>query len=203
MKTRVVDDVSGLDKHGFGHRLPTWWGTLAFMSLEGMGFVLAAGSFLYLAWHTPTWAEGAPPQGLLWPTIFTAIMVLSLIPNHLATKRAEARDNLTLKPLLLLMSVIGMIAVAVRGYEFTQLNIGWYSNAYGSLIWVLLGLHTTHLVTDLADTIVLTVMFFTGHCPTRRFSDADENATYWNFVVIAWLPLYVLLYWVPRLGGAG
>ena len=23
-----------------------------------------------------------------------------------------------------------------------------------------------------------------------RFSDADENAMYWNFVVLAWLPLH-------------
>lgn len=201
MKTHVVDDLSGLDKHGFGHRLPTFWGTLGFMSLEGMGFVLAAGTFLYLGWHTPTWAQGAPPQELFWPTLFTVLLLVSLIPNHVLTKRTQAQDNRTLKPLLVLMCLIGLLAVAIRLYEFTQLNIGWYTNAYGSLIWVLLGLHTTHLVTDLADTIVLTVMFFTKHCPTRRFSDADENGMYWNFVVIAWLPLYVLLYWVPRLGG--
>jgi heme/copper-type cytochrome/quinol oxidase subunit 3 len=201
LKTKVVADISGLDKHGFGPRLPTFWGTLGFMSLEGMGFVLGAGSFLYLGWHTPTWSAGAPPQELLWPTLFTAILVLSLIPNFIVTKLAQAQDNDRLKPLMVLMSVIGLAAVAVRGYEFTQLNIGWYTNAYGSLLWVLLGLHTTHLVTDLVDTIVLTVLFFTKHCPTRRFSDADENAMYWNFVVIAWLPLYVLLYWVPRLGG--
>jgi cytochrome c oxidase subunit 3 len=201
MRTRVVADVSGLDKHGYGHRLPTFWGTLGFMSLEGMGFVLGGGTFLYLSWHTPTWAQSAPPQELLWPSIFTAILVLSLIPNFILTKRTQARDNATVRALLVLMSVIGALAVAVRLYEFTQLNIGWYTNAYGSLIWVLLGLHTTHLVTDLADTVVLTVMFFTRHCPTRRFSDADENGMYWNFVVLAWLPLYVLLYWMPRLGG--
>jgi cytochrome c oxidase subunit 3 len=201
MKTRIVADISGLDKHGSGSRLVTFWGTLGFMSLEGMGFVLAAGAFLYLGWHDPTWAQGAPPQELLWPSIFTAILVLSLIPNYVLAKRAQAHDNGTVRALLVLMSLIGTIAVAVRLYEFTQLNIGWYTNAYGSLIWVLLGLHTTHLITDLGDTVVLTVMFFTKHCPTRRFSDADENGMYWNFVVIAWLPLYVLLYWVPRLGG--
>ncbi|HVX81622.1 MAG TPA: cytochrome c oxidase subunit 3 [Devosiaceae bacterium] len=201
MKTRVVGDLSGLDKHGSGARLVTWWGTIGFMSLEGMGFVLGAGSFLYLGWHTPTWAAGAPPQEVIWPTVFTAILVLSLIPNYAIMKRAQAQDNGTVRALLVLMSVIGVLAVGVRGYEFTQLNIGWYTNAYGSLLWVLLGLHTTHLLTDLADTIVLTALFFTRHCPTRRFSDADENAMYWNFVVIAWLPFYVLLYWVPRLGG--
>jgi hypothetical protein len=33
----------------------------------------------------------------------------------------------------------------------------------------------------------------------RRFSDVTDNVFYWNFVVLAWLPLYVLLDWVPRL----
>ena len=33
----------------------------------------------------------------------------------------------------------------------------------------------------------------------RRFSDVTDNVFYWNFVVLAWLPLYFLLDWVPRL----
>jgi hypothetical protein len=33
----------------------------------------------------------------------------------------------------------------------------------------------------------------------RRFSDVDDNAFYWDFVVISWLPLYFILYWFPRL----
>jgi heme/copper-type cytochrome/quinol oxidase subunit 3 len=72
-------------------------------------------------------------------------------------------------------------------------------DAYGSVVWVVLGLHTTHLVTDLVDTLVLTALMFTRHATPRRFSDVSDNAFYWNFVVLAWLPLYLLLYWAPRL----
>ena len=28
---------------------------------------------------------------------------------------------------------------------------------------------------------------------------AEDNALYWNFVVVTWLPLYACLYWIPRL----
>jgi heme/copper-type cytochrome/quinol oxidase subunit 3 len=28
----------------------------------------------------------------------------------------------------------------------------------------------------------------------------SESAFYWYFVVLVWLPLYVVIYWVPRLG---
>jgi heme/copper-type cytochrome/quinol oxidase subunit 3 len=68
------------------------------------------------------------------------------------------------------------------------------------VVWFLLGLHTTHLLTDVADTIVLTALMFTRHgFNGRRFSDVTDNAFYWDFVILSWLPIYFLIYWVPRL----
>jgi heme/copper-type cytochrome/quinol oxidase subunit 3 len=67
------------------------------------------------------------------------------------------------------------------------------------MVWVLLGLHTAHLLTDLGDTLVLTALMFTRHAKGKRFSDVEDNAFYWNFVVLSWLPIYALLYWAPRL----
>jgi heme/copper-type cytochrome/quinol oxidase subunit 3 len=97
------------------------------------------------------------------------------------------------------MSLIGALLVVMRLYEFSRLNVRWDWNAYGSAVWGLLGLHTVHVVTDLVDTIVLTALLFTGHGQrARRFVDTAENAMYWNFVVIAWLPVYAIIYWVPR-----
>jgi cytochrome c oxidase subunit III len=40
---------------------------------------------------------------------------------------------------------------------------------------------------------------FTRHGHGKRFSDVSDNAFYWNFVVLSWPPIYVLLYWTPRL----
>ena len=28
----------------------------------------------------------------------------------------------------------------------------------------------------------------------------SDNAFYWDFVVVSWIPIYLLIYWVPRLG---
>ena len=87
-----------------------------------------------------------------------------------------------------------------RAFEFPALQCCWDSNAYGSITWTLLGLHTTHLITDLADTLVWLALMFTRHGDNRRrFGDVQDNAMYWNFVVLTWLPIYACLYWVPRL----
>ena len=200
MKTRVAADLSGLEHEGFDHRVVTWWGTVAFMTLEGMGFVLSYGVFLYIAWLNPQWPTGYPAQPLFWSTLFTAVLVLSLIPNWMVMRRTKHKDNGALRWLLVVMSLIGLVLLGIRWFEFSALTLRWDANAYGSVLWALLGLHTLHLATEATDNIVMTAMYFTGHVPEKRFTDADENAMYWVFVVVGWLPLYGLLYWAPRLG---
>jgi len=37
-----------------------------------------------------------------------------------------------------------------------------------------------------------------GHEP-RRLVDTDENSLYWRYVWLLWIPIYLLIYWVPRL----
>jgi hypothetical protein len=41
MKARTAIDVSDLPAHGLGSASPTWWGTAAFMLIEGTGFALS------------------------------------------------------------------------------------------------------------------------------------------------------------------
>jgi cytochrome c oxidase subunit 3 len=91
------------------------------------------------------------------------------------------------------------VPLVLRVFEFTTLNVRWDDNAYGSILWLILGLHTTHLITDFADTVVLTVLMFTKHGQGKRFSDVEDNAVYWDFVVLSWLPIWALLYGFPRI----
>ncbi|HYD71827.1 MAG TPA: cytochrome C oxidase subunit III, partial [Candidatus Binatia bacterium] len=69
---------------------------------------------------------------------------------------------------------------------------------YGSIVWAVMLLHTVHLLADLVDTIVLAVFLHTHPIPPERYSHVEDNASYWLFVVVSWLPLYVLVYWAPR-----
>jgi hypothetical protein len=32
----------------------------------------------------------------------------------------------------------------------------------------------------------------------KRFVDVAENSGYWNFVVLSWVPIYLVVYWAPR-----
>ena len=199
MKPPFELDVSGLPTYGFGTRMTMWWGTLAFCVLEGAGFALAAAAYLFLWVNNPDWPIETGPPGLLWSTLVLVVMLASLWPNLLATRNARNEDLPRVRRDLVILSAIGVALLVLRWFEFTTLGVAWDRNAYGSLVWVLLGLHTAHLLTDLGDTLVLTALMFTRHAHGKRFSDVEDNAFYWNFVVLAWVFLYALLYWVPRL----
>jgi heme/copper-type cytochrome/quinol oxidase subunit 3 len=199
MKTRVVGDVSRLPPYDFGARSTMWWGTMGFVAIEGMGFALAAGAYLYLAYFAQRWPLGAAPPGLIPGTALLAVLLLSVWPNMKASQNAKKQDLGRVRRDMVLMSLIGAVALAIRGFEFGMLNVRWDDNAYGSILWTILGLHTLHLATDLGDTVVLTVLMFTRHGHGRRFTDVSDNAFYWNFVVASWIPIYALIYLFPRL----
>ena len=200
MKEEQADDLSSLPTSGFGSRTLTWWGTLAFMSLEGMGFALAAASYLYLMVVNHKWPLNSPPPDLGPGTWVTVLLIASEPLNRLLDRWAKQEDMAKVRLGLIGMCVFGIVPLIVRAFEFPNLNVRWDSDAYGSVVWFLLGLHTTHLVTDVGDTIVLTALMFTRHGRNpRRFSDVSDNAFYWDFVILSWLPIYFLIYWVPRL----
>lgn len=200
MRERIAVDLSALPLHGKESASFTWWGTGAFMLIEGMGFALVIAIYLYLMSVAPAWPINSAPPELAPGAIVTAVLLVSLLPNLLVARWAAREDLRKVRIGLLVMAAFGIAPLIARVFEFPAMLVLWDTNAYGSTVWLMLGLHTTHLITDLGDTIVLAALMFTRHGKgRRRFGDVQDNALYWYFVVLSWLPLYFCLYWVPRL----
>ena len=195
--SRVLD-VSGLPSYGFGHRSLMWWGTFGMIAIEATVFALAAFTYFYVRTRVNEWPPSVLPPELLWGTINTALMLLSTIPNQWTKRAAEAEDLPKVRIGLAICVLLGVAFLIVRAFEFTTLNCRWDTNAYGSAIWMLLGLHTLHVATDLYDTAVLAVLMAVGPLEGKRYVDVSENGMYWYFVVIAWLPIYAIVYWGGR-----
>jgi cytochrome c oxidase subunit III len=193
-------DVAELPTHAFSYRSLTWWGLIGFMVIEGSAFLLTIAAYFFLMSQEQEWAPRPwLPPDVVAGTVFTIVLLLSEIANTMIKKAAEAYDVEAVRKLLPVMVSIGLFLFVVRGFEFNSLNVLWYDNAYGSIIWALLFLHTTHVLTDWVDTVVLWRLMRTPHGEEpRRLVDTDENALYWRFVWLSWLPIYVLIYWAPR-----
>jgi cytochrome c oxidase subunit III len=198
MKNTQVLDVSELPTCAFGAGSLMWWGTLGMIAIEGTVFALALAAYYYLAARSQQWPLNLAPPWLTFGTVNLVLMLFSLVPNEWAQKASEKKDLRYTRLAMIACILFGVAFVVVRVFEFRHLNCNWDTNAYGSAVWTILGFHTAHIVTDLIDTIVLTVLLFTSRMEERHFVDVSENAFYWYFVVLAWIPIYATVYLAPR-----
>ena len=193
-----VLDISTLPTFAFGQRSPMWWGTMGLMLIESTVFALTIMAYFYLRSHATAWPMSRFPPDLVWGNVNTAVMLASAIPNHFAKRAAERLDLRKVRLWMVVCLLFSFVFLGVRVLEFTALNTRWDSDAYGSVVWMLMGLHTTHLVTDAYDSAVLTTLMYTGPLEGKRFVDVSENAAYWYFVVLSWVPIYAVIYWGAR-----
>jgi cytochrome c oxidase subunit 3 len=169
------------------------------MLIEGAGMALVVVVYFYLQSIAPEWPLGAPPPDLGPGTWIAALLVASMLLNVLLMRWAKAGDLFKVRVGIVLISLLGSVLLVLRAFEFRVLNVSWDSNAYGSVVWFLLGVHTTHLITDVIEWFVLGAVMFSRHGDNkRRFGDVQDNTVYWSFVVVSWLVVYGCLYWVPR-----
>lgn len=198
MTTKAVLDVSQLPGYAFSHRSLMWWGTIGFIVIEGTVLAMLAVTYFYLRGQVAEWPPRLPPPDLWAGTSNTLILLVSVLPNYWVQRAAEREELRQVRIGLVICVLFALAFLVVRAFEFTTLHCQWDTNAYGSVVWTILGFHTTHLLTDMIDTMVLTVLMFTGPLSGRRFVDVSENSMFWYFVVLAWLPLYAVLYLAPR-----
>ena len=199
MRHRTVMNVEHLPRYDFDHVSPMWWGTWAFIFIEATAFAAVIAAYLFLAYHAPEWPLSAPPPDLLWGSASTALFIVSAVPYAMLDKAAHAEDLHKTRFWLIAVVFVGGAVLVTRAFEFTVLNTRYDENAYGSIVWIVLGLHTLHLVVDFVETAVLAALMFSRHGHTKRFTDVSDGCLYWYFIIAAWVFLYVLLYWFPRL----
>jgi heme/copper-type cytochrome/quinol oxidase subunit 3 len=193
-------DVSRLPTVVFGHKGLMWWGTTAFMVIEGWTLGLCAMTWFYLRQNQAHWPPlRTPNPSLLIPTINLAVMLISLIPAWWTKKRAADLDRAGVITGLAISGAFGLLAIVLRWFELWAINTRWDTTAYGSVAWLIVGLHFTLLIMDVADTIGLGVKFSLEDLPPHFYSDTMDNSMYWYFTVLAWVPLYLIVYVGPYL----
>ena len=196
---RVAVDVSRLPNFAFGNRALTWWGVMGFLAIEGTMLVICFVSYFYLRTRVIEWPP--PPvelPDLLVPTINLIVMLLSIIPMYLASRAARRLATRRLLIWTLVCVAMGLIFITLRVFEFYALNVSWDTNAYGSILWTIIVIHTFHLVTEILETFVFAIIVARGHTEPKYFVDATDNALYWYFIIGIWVPCYVLIFLAPR-----
>ena len=85
----------------------------------------------------------------------------------------------------------------VAALEFGALNVRWDSNAYGTVAWATLTAHTTLLVLETLEMLVLVALLFSPNLEQRDLAGVSDSALYWYFLTGAWIPLYAIVFLSP------
>lgn len=197
---RSVLDVSGLPTVAFGHRTLLWWGTLGFMLIEGFTLLLTAASYLYLRRNEIDWPPGRTPDpDLLIPTINTVLLLLVIIPMRAVDRAAKRMDRRAVARGLIIATLMSIPVAVLRWWDLLAINARWDAHAYASAAWAVVVMHSTLLFVDVFETGTIGVLFATGNAKKKHFADASDAAAYQYFLSTVWVPVYLLIYWGPRL----
>ena len=184
---------------------PFWWGILGLIAIEMTvvaGFVV---SFFYLwivslaenrlGW-TPDRAE-LPP--LLYPSLNTVLLIICSISMYYGGVVMEKGQNWRFVWSVVVCCGAGAAALWFRWLQFEQLPVSWDVNAYAGFVWVLTGFHFMHAASAILGTAVIGWFAAKGFYTQQRRLAVQVDTMYWYFVSAAWVLIYVVIYWAPRL----
>lgn len=200
MRTRVVVDIGGLSPYHESYRAPLWWGMVGIIAIELTVFSGLIATYFYLKAGAAEWPPPAleKPE-LLLPTMGTILLVLSSVVVHWADTGIKQGDQRRLSLGMLGGAVLAAAFLGIKIVEYSDVGYKWDDHAYGSIVWTIVGFHSTHVIALLLKTLVVDLLAWRGYFDRERRLGVTINGLYWHFVVAVWIPLYVVLYWSPRI----
>ena len=170
--------------------------TMFFIGAEVMFFAGLISAYFVLRVGAAQWP---PPLQPRLPVLVTGLNTLVLLGSSFALVRAVRlrRDRPRLVRGLALTGALGVVFLAVQGYEWAQLlgyGLTMTSGAYGVTFYTLIGVHGLHVLGALAW-----LGFVLAGVRRGRFVDPHAGGLracgmYWHFVVALWPVLYVTVY---------
>jgi cytochrome c oxidase subunit 1/cytochrome c oxidase subunit I+III len=203
--TQRVLDVSALTEGTADSRALIWWGNLGMLAIEGTMFAMAMATYLYLRSTNLDWPPGTVPKpDLVWPTINMAMLLLSCIPTFVIDRASITKNMLAIRIGHVISIAVGLVFLYIQ-YAIIVPNLGykWSDHAYGSVIWVIIGMHTLHMVAATGETALLFVYSLFKPVVKKHLLDFRCTAVYWYFVALVWVPFYFIIFiepWMQRKG---
>lgn len=133
------------------------------------------------------------------PSVFyisTAILLFSSLSMHLSVKAAKLGDQAKLKGMILLTFVGGTIFLVLQYLGWQQLQaqgIFMKGNPAESFYYILTGAHFFHIISGLLVLLYALYSVFRNKIRKENTTQIEVCATYWHFLDVLWLYLFVFL----------
>ena len=140
-----------------------------------------------------------PPAGTTLDTLragfFTLVLVSSSFTMQYAVYHAEYRRRKQARFWIGITIFLGAIFLGNQVFEWLFNPTRWYTNSFGSLFYIMSGLHGLHVFIGL-----VAMVFLLGRMRGDIGGDPGELSVvqgvsyYWHFVDIVWVGLYSCLF---------
>lgn len=199
MRDVVTVDASGFSRFNPDRRAPVWWGVLGLVLIEASVVAGFVATYFYLRLMSNEWPPaGVSPPDMLRPSISVGLLLASSAAMLIAGRAISKNKNKPFVILIFTAVALNTLVLVLRWQQFQLFDFRWDDHAYGSVVWTLSGFHFIHVVSAIIGTAVIGILGLKGYFDSRQQIGVIVDTLYWNFVSLAWLPLYLVLYWVPR-----
>lgn len=131
---------------------------------------------------------------LFWMT--TVVILLSSVTMQWAYFAAKKDNQATTQLMVTLTFILGTAFLIGQFYGWKQLvldNVYLVGNPSGSFVYVLTGLHGLHIISALVPVFILMFSVRAKKVNSRNMLGIELCATYWHFLGVLWLYLFVFL----------
>jgi heme/copper-type cytochrome/quinol oxidase subunit 3 len=171
---------------------------LFFLSAETMFFAGLISAFFVLRLSAAVWPPPLQPRlPVLVTGLNTLVLLASSVAMFAALRAVRRADGRALVERLAAAAALGVLFLAVQGYEWARLihyGLTATSGAYGATFYTLIGIHAAHVLGALVWLAVTMRLAAHGRYVDGRLSGLRACATYWHYVVGLWPILYVTVY---------
>jgi cytochrome c oxidase subunit 3 len=142
-----------------------------------------------------------PPKGTELDTvrgiIFTLVLVSSSFTMQYAVHQVEWRNRASARRWVVATIILGAAFLANQATEWLFISTRWNTNSFGSLFFIMTGLHGLHVFLGLvAMTFLLGRMRGESAGDPGELSAVQGVSYYWHFVDIVWIGLFSCLFFL-------
>jgi cytochrome c oxidase subunit 3 len=173
------------------HKLTMW---IAIGSLVMM-FAGLTSAFIVKS-NQPGWKDVQVPQVFWYSTL---VIIASSIIVQMALRSFKQRELSRYRMLIAVTCILGLLFIILQVIGFSNLweqGIRLKGSGAAQFLYVIFGLHAVHVAGGIIALLVMFIRAFFGKTKSYNPVPVEVAATYWHFVDLLWIYLFVFFMWM-------
>jgi len=169
-------------------------GMVVFVASEAMFFATFFGAYFTIYSVNPVW----PPAGFRLEPELASVLTVLLVASSVTLQtgvRAIRRDRTRAMLVWLGLTILlGAGFLGLQLYDYSLLGFGVRDGIFGSLFYVMTGLHMAHVFGGVVFLVLVLVQGLGGQLTYAHHDSMEAGSIYWHFVDVVWICLFTTFY---------